>query len=518
MGPSVDRTPIPGLLVLRLPVHVDARGWFEESWQREQMLALGVPDLGPVQANIAFNARRGVTRGFHAEPWDKLVSVAAGSAFAAWVDLRAGTTYGVTVHLELTPGLGVFVPRGVGNAYQALEDGTAYTYLVNDHWRAGVAYPAVALDDPALAVPWPVPLAEAEISARDRANPRLARLSPLPRRRLLVTGAGGQLGRALAAELTLAGTELVDLVDLVDVGRLDLTDRDAVRAWPWEDYDTVVNAAAYTSVDGAETAPGRRACWAANAQAPALLARLAAEHRFTLVHYSTDYVFDGTLGVHDEDEPPSPLGVYGQAKAAGDLAVSGAPAHYLLRTSWLVGDGANFVRTMERLAAQGACPEVVDDQVGRLTFATELARATRHLLASRAPYGTYNVTNAGGAMSWAEVAAEVFRHCGRDPAEVRPVSTAGYAARAGRLAPRPASSVLRLDKLRASGYSPADARIELRRYLRGAATLTTRERPTADPRAPRQPARTPAAPRGPRPSPRATSGRGPGVRRRGAAG
>lgn len=471
MRPSVDRTAIPGLLVLRLPVHVDARGWFEESWQREQMVALGVPDLGPVQANVAFNARRGVTRGLHAEPWDKLVTVASGSAFAAWVDLRVGATYGAAVHLELAPGLAVFVPRGVANGYQALEDGTAYTYLVNDHWRAGVAYPAVSLDDPELAIPWPVPLAEAEISPRDRANPLLAHVAPLPRRRILVTGAGGQLGRALAAELGDDPGDRGDRVDAVDVARLDLTDREAVRAWPWEDYDTVVNAAAYTSVDGAETPPGRRACWAVNAEAPALLARLAVEHRFTLVHYSTDYVFDGALGVHDEDEPRSPLGVYGQAKAAGDLAVGGVPAHYLLRTSWLVGDGPNFVRTMQQLAAQGACPEVVDDQLGRLTFARELARATRHLLGSGAPYGTYNVTNAGPAMSWAEVAAEVFRHCGRDPADVRPVSTAQYAARRGPLAPRPASSVLSLDKLRASGYSPADASIELRRYLRTVSLL-----------------------------------------------
>jgi len=470
MGLSVDRTPIPGLLVVRLPVHVDARGWFEESWQREQMVALGVPDLGPVQANVVFNTRRGVTRGFHAEPWDKLVTVATGSAFAAWVDLRAGATYGVTVQLELAPGLAVFVPRGVANGYQVLADGTAYTYLVNDHWRAGVAYPAVSLEDPALAIPWPVPLAEAEVSARDRANPRLAELVPLPRRRVLVIGAGGQLGRALTAELGSHGDDPVGRVDPVDVTDLDLTDDHAVRAWPWEDYDTVVNAAAYTSVDGAETPPGRRACWVVNAEAPALLARLAVEHRFTLVHYSTDYVFDGTLGVHDEDEPLSPLGVYGQAKAAGDLAVRGAPAHYLLRTSWLVGDGANFVRTMQRLAAQGACPEVVDDQVGRLTFAHELARATRHLLGSRAPYGTYNVTNAGPAMSWAEVAAAVFRECGRDPADVCPVSTARYAAGRARMAPRPPSSVLSLDKLRASGFSPADARIELRRYLRAALT------------------------------------------------
>ena len=109
----------------------------------------------------------------------------------------------------------------------------------------------------------------------------------------------------------------------------------------------MINAAAYTAVDDAETDDGRRVSWAANAQAPATLARLAREHGFTLVHYSSDYVFDGTAEEHTEDEPFSPLGVYAQSKAAGDLAVGTAPRHYLLRTSWVVGDGNNFVRTMQ---------------------------------------------------------------------------------------------------------------------------------------------------------------------------
>src|SRR5690606_18290495 len=120
---------------------------------------------------------------------------------------------------------------------------------------------------------------------------------------------------------------------------------------------------------------------------PALLAAAAREHRLTLVHVSTDYVFNGTVTDHREDEPPAPLGVYGQSKAAGEVAVGSVPAHYLLRTSWVVGDGGNFVRTMRRLADEGASPAVVDDQWGRPTFATELARAVRHLLTVRAPYG-----------------------------------------------------------------------------------------------------------------------------------
>ncbi|HEY7044995.1 MAG TPA: bifunctional dTDP-4-dehydrorhamnose 3,5-epimerase family protein/NAD(P)-dependent oxidoreductase [Nocardioidaceae bacterium] len=443
---TVEPTPIPGLLVVRVPLHEDARGWFKEAWQREKMTALGLPDFGPVQANMSYNANRGTTRGIHAEPWDKFVTVAAGRVFGAWVDLRTGPTFGTVFTTEVDPSVCVYVPRGVGNSYQALAAATTYCYLVNDHWRPGQEYPALALDDPTAAIAWPIPLAEADVSEKDRTrNPRLAEVVPLQPRRTLVTGSNGQLGRALAAEFpdaTTAGSH-----------ELDLTDEAAVAAWPWHEYGFVLNAAAYTAVDAAETPEGRRSAWRANAGIPTTLARIATEHRLTLVHYSTDYVFDGTQvdGGHREDEALSPLGVYGQSKAAGDLVVGTCPRHYLVRTSWVVGDGNNFVRTMRRLAADGVSPSVVDDQVGRLTFTSELARATRHLLEVDAAPGTYNVTNAGPPQSWADVARRVFELSGRDPEDIRPVSTEEYDA--GRSsAPRPRCSLLSLDKIAATGF------------------------------------------------------------------
>jgi dTDP-4-dehydrorhamnose 3,5-epimerase len=133
-----------------------------------------------------------------------------------------------------------------------------------------------------------------------------------------------------------------------------------------------------------------------------------------------------------------------------------------------VGEGANFVRTMARLADEGAKPDVVDDQVGRLTFAEEIARATRHLLDRHAPYAIYHVSNAGPPMSWAEVARVVFELRGRDPEHVRPVSTEAYAA-GHQLAPRPASSVLSLRKVEATGFDPEDQLAALRRYCTGLA-------------------------------------------------
>ena len=145
--PSLETTPIPGLVVVRLDRRDDDRGFFKENWQREKMLAIGLPDFGPVQNNVSFNSDRGVTRGIHTEPWDKFVSLATGRIFGAWVDMREGETFGATFTLEMDTSVAVFVPRGVGNSYQVLEDATAYTYLVNEHWRPGIAYPALALDD-----------------------------------------------------------------------------------------------------------------------------------------------------------------------------------------------------------------------------------------------------------------------------------------------------------------------------------------------------------------------------------
>lgn len=458
---SANTTPIPGLTIWELPVHGDNRGWFKENWQHAKMTALGLPDFGPVQNNISFNDAAGTTRGIHAEPWDKFVSVATGRIFGAWVDLRAGPTFGTVFTAELDPSRAVFVPRGVGNAFQTLESDTAYVYLVNDHYSADAQYVSVNLADGTLAIEWPIPLERAELSAKDRTHPRLADVQPVTPRKTLVLGANGQVGRALRAEYgDDPGVEFAtrDEVDLA--GDLETTRR-------WQDYDTVINAAAYTAVDDAETPSGRADAWAVNVTGVAALARIATARGITVVHLSSDYVFDGTSGSpYREDDPIAPLGVYGQTKAAGDQLVATVPRHYIVRTSWVVGDGHNFVRTMASLAERGVDPSVVDDQVGRLTFTSELARAIRHLTATGAPYGTYNVTGAGPAMSWADIARRVFELSGHDPARVTGVSTDAYFASATRaVAPRPRNSVLDNQKLESTGFKPEAADDSLSRYL-----------------------------------------------------
>src|SRR5690606_30304641 len=131
----------------------------------------------------------------------------------------------------------------------------------------------------------------------------------------------------------------------------------------------------------------RRLCWAINVTGVAAMARLAIAHGLTFVNVSSDDVFDGTADEHEVDEPVSPLGVYGQTKAATEAVTSVVPKNYLVRTSWVVGESANFVDTMRRLARDGVSPSVVDDQFGRLTPASVLAEGIVDLLRSGAPYG-----------------------------------------------------------------------------------------------------------------------------------
>jgi dTDP-4-dehydrorhamnose reductase len=455
---TITRTPIPGLLVISLDVRSDSRGWFKENWQREKMIELGLPDFAPVQNNISFNNRVGATRGIHAEPWDKLVSLASGRIFGAWVDLRPGDGFGRCFTAEMGPETAIFVPRGVGNAFQTLAEHTAYSYLVNDHWKpaAKESYTFVNVADETLAINWPIPLEQAEMSEADKTHPRLADAKPMEPRKILIIGADGQLGRSLIKAIPAA----------VPVSRstLDLASAESIKSFDFTPYGVLINAAGYTKVDAAETEAGRREAWAVNVAGVAALVEAARKHGSTLMHVSSDYVFDGSQLVHTETEPFSPLGVYGQTKAAADVLVGSLPAHYVLRTSWVIGDGHNFVRTMASLADRDLNPEVVDDQFGRLTFTTEISRAIVHLMQTEAPYGTYNISNEGEPLTWAGIARAVFEARGRDAASIKSVTTADYTTGKS-LAPRPRHSTLSLDKIVSAGFRPADAMSQLQEYL-----------------------------------------------------
>lgn len=456
---SVHTTDIPGLLIVDLPVHKDGRGWFKEAWQRAKMVEIGLPDFGPVQHNISFNHEVGVTRGIHAEPWDKFVNVATGRVFGAWVDLRDRPSFGSTVTLEMGPDTAVFVPRGVGNAYQTLEPQTTYSYLANDHWSAASrdAYTFLNLADSTVNIPWPIPLEDAIRSQADRTHPVLSQVRPMTASRVVIVGANGQLGRALQAILPSASA--------LTRQDLDITDTEAVESYDWTGVDTVINAAAYTQADMAETEEGILDAWSGNVTGVANLVRVAARRGIRVVHVSSDYVYDGRVEVHSEDEPVSPRNVYGNTKAAGDALVSTLPDYYVIRTSWVVGDGHNFVRTMRSLAAKGISPSVVDDQHGRITFTPDLAAAIKHLLDVGAPSGIYNMSNSGPVQTWADLAADIFEACGRSRDDVKRVTTTEYSA--GKVfAPRPEHSTFALDRLVSTGFTPPPAQQRLREWLK----------------------------------------------------
>jgi dTDP-4-dehydrorhamnose 3,5-epimerase len=176
---AVRETAIPGFYEIDLVVHGDNRGWFKENYQRAKMEALGLPHFEIVQNNFSYNAERGATRGLHAEPWEKYISVANGRIFGAWVDLRQGDTFGKVLTMEITPEKAVFVPRGVANGYQTLEENITYTYLVNAHWSPEAQYTFVNLFDPALAIGWPIPKDQAIFSEKDAGHPLLKDVTPM---------------------------------------------------------------------------------------------------------------------------------------------------------------------------------------------------------------------------------------------------------------------------------------------------------------------------------------------------
>jgi dTDP-4-dehydrorhamnose 3,5-epimerase len=176
---QVEETSIPGLLHVDLVVHEDGRGWFKETFQRARLEAQGFPPFEIVQSNVSFNAEVGVTRGIHAEPWDKYISLAHGRAFAAIVDLRAGKAFGRIETFELHPGNAIFVPRGCGNSYQTLTPDVVYSYLVNEHWSPDASYTLVQAFDPALGIDWPITESASIRSDKDRDHPPLADVAPI---------------------------------------------------------------------------------------------------------------------------------------------------------------------------------------------------------------------------------------------------------------------------------------------------------------------------------------------------
>ena len=283
-------------------------------------------------------------------------------------------------------------------------------------------------------------------------------MSTFNEEQILITGANGQLGTALRKKYPKA--------QFADITELDITDVQSVNNYDWSKIATIINAAAFTNVDGAETPEGRKVTWKVNAQAVANLAKIAQQKDIALIHISSDYVFDGTAtGPHTEEENFTPLSVYGASKAAGDLVVSTLPKYYIIRTAWVIGEGKNFVRTMLSLAEKKISPTVVSDQIGRLTFTSELVRAIDHLISSGSPYGTYNVTNSGPLNSWAEITRQIFALAKVEDLVVTDITTEKYFIGQENIAPRPLNSDMSLQKIHATGFKSTDWQEDLEKYI-----------------------------------------------------
>ncbi len=288
--------------------------------------------------------------------------------------------------------------------------------------------------------------------------------------KLLVLGAGGQVGRELCRLAWPAGYTLAAFAR----DGVDITSREAVfAAVARERPDIAINAAAYTAVDRAESEPDL--AWAGNCTGPGNLAAACHEAAIPLIHISTDYVFDGTkTGAYREDDPVRPLGVYGASKEAGERAVRDALArHVILRTAWVYSaHGNNFVKTMLRLGAERPVLRVVADQTGSPTSAADIAAAigtvVQRLAAGNTNWGTYHFTG-GGAVTWHGFAEAIFELAARSnatgrgpPPVVEAITTAEYPTPAR----RPANSVLDCTRIaEAFGIVPLPWRAALAEVL-----------------------------------------------------
>lgn len=361
---SVTETGIGGLKVVDLAVHGDSRGWFKENWQRAKMTELGIPDFRVVQNNISYNEKRGVTRGIHAEPWDKFISVARGSVFGAWVDLREGSeTFGKVFTCTLDPSKAIYVPRGVGNSFQALEDGTVYTYLVDAHWSLELkkTYTFVNLADPELGIEWPIPLQDAVVSEADLNHPFLKDVIPMAPKRTLVIGSETEVGNAIKS--IVGHQSSMGSYVFFDGATFDISDPRTYQSIDGSLYGAIINCSAGDGDGVMASAEFESGNWTAEDMGSVLLARFCAEYGIDLVCISslTTSRIDCECGSSVLDNG---LLEFGLSEMMNEVAAQNCPNHYIVRKD---------------------CP------LSSMTDNRSIAKTILDLLENKLPYGTYSM-------------------------------------------------------------------------------------------------------------------------------
>ena len=425
------KTEIPGVVLLEPEVFGDARGYFMERFSQRRFDEL----VGPVRfvQDNESKSRYGVVRGLHFQKGEyaqaKLVSVVRGRVLDVAVDIRRGSpTFGrhVAALLDGENKRQLFIPRGFAHGFAVLSDEAVFQYKCDNYYAPG-SEGGIAWDDPALAIDWRLPAG----GIRQTMN-------------ILVTGANGQLGREMQRLSAVSPNNYT----FTDVAELDVTDAGAVRqAVAQTRAEVIVNCAAYTNVERAEE--DEEAADRLNRGAAENLARAAEANGATLIHVSTDYVFDGTAHLpYTEDAPTAPLGVYGRTKLAGERAVAESGCKYLtFRTAWLYSEyGNNSLKTMLRLTAEKERLNVVFDQAGTPTYAGDLAMTIFSIVEGgyfAGNEGLYHFSNEGVA-SWYDFAAEIAAAAGHDKCRIRPCRTAEFPTKAA----RPAYSVLDKSKIK----------------------------------------------------------------------
>ncbi len=281
--------------------------------------------------------------------------------------------------------------------------------------------------------------------------------------KILITGANGMLAKSVKKRLQ-SGNELI----CTDVADLDITDEEAVLKFVTESKpDYIINCAAFTAVDKAETAG--EIVERINADGPENLAKAAKQNNSVLVHISTDYVFGGNLDVeqdYKEEDAKAPVTVYGVTKLQGEEQIqANTEKYYIFRTAWLYGDGNNFVRTMLNLGEAKDEISVVADQHGSPTYAEDLANMIAEAIEKKIPYGVYHATNQGYT-TWYDFTKAIFEYTGTI-CQVNPVTTEQYIEMMNiTQAKRPKNSQLSKEKLLAQGIAVPEWEEALKRYLK----------------------------------------------------